>query len=168
MPHGDFHPVLFIIVAVWVLACGVGVVALRNIVHSAMAMVACFLGVAAAYVLLDAGLLAIIQILVYVGAISVVVLFAIMLTEQQRTGRGFYFNRQSIVALPLAVATFVLVTVVLVTAKMPPVSSHAHNVSLAGIASGLFNAYVFPFELVSIVLLSAMVGAIVLARKEID
>ena len=66
-----------------------------------MAMVACFLGVAAAYVLLNAGLLAVIQILVYVGAISVVVLFAIMLTEQQRTGRGFYFNRQSIFALPL-------------------------------------------------------------------
>lgn len=165
MPHGDFHPVLFIIVAVWILACGIAVVALRNIVHSAMAMVACFLGVAAAYVLLDAGLLAVIQILVYVGAISVVVLFAIMLTEQQRTGRGFYFNRQSIAALPLAVATFVVLTVVLVTSKMPLTGSSAHNVSLAGIANGLFNAYVFPFELVSIVLLSAMVGAIVLARK---
>ncbi len=166
MPQGDFHPILFVIVAVWVLGCGIAVVALRNIVHSAMAMVACFLGVAAAYVLLDAGLLAVIQILIYVGAISVVVLFAIMLTEQQRTGRGFYFNRQSIVALPLAVATFVVLTVVLVTSKMPLSGSHAHNVSLTGIANGLFSAYVFPFELVSIVLLSAMVGAIVLARKE--
>jgi NADH-quinone oxidoreductase subunit J len=96
------------------------------------------------------------------------VLFAIMLTEQQRAGRGFYFNRQSIVALPLAVATFVVLTVVLVTSKMPLTGSHAHNVSLTGIANGLFNAYVFPFELVSIVLLSAMVGAIVLARKEND
>ena len=76
MPHGDFHPVLFVIVAVWVLVCGLGVVAFRNVVHSAMSMVLCFLGVAAAYVLLNAGLLAIIQILVYVGAISVVVLFA--------------------------------------------------------------------------------------------
>jgi NADH-quinone oxidoreductase subunit J len=168
MPQGDFHPILFVIVAVWVLGCGIAVVTLRNIVHSAMAMVACFLGVAAAYVLLDAGLLAVIQILVYVGAISVVVLFAIMLTEQQRTGRGFYFNRQSIVALPLAVATFVVLTVVLVTSKMPLNGSHAHNVSLGGIANGLFSAYVFPFELVSIVLLSAMVGAIVLARKEND
>ena len=168
MPQGDFHPILFVIVAVWVLGCGIAVVTLRNIVHSAMAMVACFLGVAAAYVLLDAGLLAVIQILVYVGAISVVVLFAIMLTEQQRTGRGFYFNRQAVFALPLAVATFVVLTVVLVTSKMPLTESHAHNVSLTGIANGLFSAYVFPFELVSIVLLSAMVGAIVLARKESD
>jgi NADH-quinone oxidoreductase subunit J len=165
MPHADFHPVLFTIVAVWLLACGIAMVTLRNIVHSAMAMVACFLGMAAAFVLLDEGLLAVIQILIYVGAISVVILFAIMLTEQQRAGRGFYFNRQSIVALPLAVATFVLLTVVLVSAKLPPNGSRAHNVSLAGIASGLFSAYVFPFELVSVVLLSAMVGAIVLARK---
>jgi NADH-quinone oxidoreductase subunit J len=104
MPHGDFHPVVFAIVAAWVLACGIGVVTFRNIVHSAMSMVLCFLGVAAVYVLLNAGLLAVIQILVYVGAISVVVLFAIMLTEQRHAARGFFFNRQSVFALPLTVA----------------------------------------------------------------
>ena len=73
MPHGDFHPVLFVIVAVWMLVCGLGVVAFSKIVYSAMSMVFCFLGVAFAYVLLHAGLLAVIQILVYVGAISVVI-----------------------------------------------------------------------------------------------
>jgi len=166
MPHGDFHPVLFVIVAVWVLVCALGVVAFRNIVHSAMAMVLCFLGVAAAYVLLAAGLLAVIQILIYVGAISVVVLFAIMLTEQHHAPLGFFFNRQAIFALPLAVAMFVVLTVVLVTSKMLPNGAQAHNVSLAAVASGLFNGYVFPFELVSFVLLAAMIGAIVLARRE--
>jgi NADH-quinone oxidoreductase subunit J len=168
MPHGDFHPVLFVIVAVWVLVCGIGVVAFRNIVHSAMAMVSCFLGVAAVFVLLNAGLLAIIQILVYVGAISVVVLFAIMLTEQHHAKLGFFFNRQAVFALPLTVAAAVVITVILVTSKMPLNGSQSHNVSLAGIASGLFNQYVFPFELVSFVLLAAMIGAIVLARKEED
>ncbi len=166
MPHGDFHPVLFVIVAVWVLVCGLGVVAFRNVVHSAMSMVLCFLGVAAAYVLLNAGLLAIIQILVYVGAISVVVLFAIMMTDQRETKLGFFFNRQAIFAAPLAVATAVVITVILVTSKMAPNGSTSHNISLSGIASGLFNGYVFPFELVSFVLLAAMIGAIVLARKE--
>jgi NADH-quinone oxidoreductase subunit J len=168
MPHGDFHPVLFVILAVWVLVCAVGVVAFRNIVHSAMAMVLCFLGVAGVFVLLDAGLLAIIQILVYVGAISVVVLFAIMLTEQHHAKLGFFFNRQAVFAAPLAVATAVVITVILVTSKMLPNGSRSHNVSLAGIASGLFNQYVLPFELVSLVLLAAMIGAIVLARKEED
>ena len=168
MPHGDFHPVLFVILAVWVLVCALGVVAFRNIVHSAMAMVLCFLGVAGVFVLLDAGLLAIIQILVYVGAISVVVLFAIMLTEQHHARLGFFFNRQAVFAAPLAVATAVVITVILVTSKMLPNGSRSHNVSLAGIASGLFNQYVLPFELVSLVLLAAMIGAIVLARKEED
>jgi NADH:ubiquinone oxidoreductase subunit 6 (subunit J) len=168
MPHGDFHPILFVIVAVWVLVCGIGVVAFRNIVHSAMAMVLCFLGVAAVYVLLNAGLLAIVQILLYVGAISVVVLFAIMLTEQHHAKLGFFFNRQAVFALPLTVAAAVVITVILVTSKMPLNGSRSHNVSLAGIASGLFNQYVLPFELVSFVLLAAMIGAIVLARKEED
>ena len=168
MPHGDFHPVLFVIVAVWVLVCGIGVVAFRNIVHSAMSMVLCFLGVAGVYVLLDAGLLAVIQILLYVGAISVVVLFAIMLTEQHHAKLAFFFNRQAVFAAPLAVAAAVVITVILVTSKMPLNGSRAHNVSLAGIAGGLFNRYVFPFELVSFVLLAAMIGAIVLARKEQD
>ena len=168
MPHGDFHPIAFAIVAVWVLACGIGVVTFRNIVHSAMAMVLCFLGVAGVYVLLNAGLLAVIQILIYVGAISVVVLFAIMLTEQHHAERGFFFNRQSVFALPLTVAAAVVITVVLVTSKLPLNGSQSHNVSLAGIASGLFNGYVFPFELVSFVLLAAMIGAIALARKEGD
>ena len=169
MPHGDFHPIAFIVIAVWVLVCGIGVVTFRNIVHSAISMVACFLGVAGVYVLLNAGLLAIIQLLLYVGAISVVVLFAIMMTERPEVRPfGLYFNRQSIIALPLAVAAAVLLTVVLVTSAMPPNGSTSHNVTLARIASGLFNAYLFPFELVSFVLLAAMVGAIVMARKEED
>ena len=166
MPHGDFHPIAFIVVALWVLVCGLGVVLFRNIVHSAVSMVLCFLGVAAVYVLLNAGLLAVIQILLYVGAISVVVLFAIMLTDQRHAGLGFFFNRQSVVALPLAVAVAVVVTVILVTSRMPLNGSHSFNVSLNGIASGLFSRYVFPFELVSLVLLATMIGAIVLSRKE--
>ena len=169
MPHGDFHPIAFVVIAVWVLVCGIGVVAFRNIVHSAISMVACFLGVAGVYVLLNAGLLAIIQLLLYVGAISVVILFAIMMTERPEVRPfGLYFNRQSIFALPLVVAAAVLLTVVLVTSKMPVNGSTSHNVTLARIASGLFNAYLFPFELVSFVLLAAMVGAIVMARREED
>ena len=169
MPHGDFHPIAFIIVAVWVLVCGIGVVAFRNIVHSAVSMVACFLGVAGVYVLLNSGLLAIIQLLIYVGAISIVVLFAIMLTERPSVRPfGLYFNRQSVFAMPLTVAAAVLLTAVLVSSKMPPNGSTSHNVSLTGIASGLFTTYLFPFELVSFVLLAAMVGAIVMARREDD
>ena len=83
MPGGDFHPWFFVIVAAWVLVCGLGVVLFKKIMYSAVSMVFCFLGVAFAYALLNAPLVAIIQILVYVGAISIVIIFAIMLTEVQ-------------------------------------------------------------------------------------
>ena len=166
MPGGDFHPVLFSIVGLWVLGCATAMVLLRNIVHSAIAMVLCFLGVAGVYVLLDNGLLAIIQILLYVGAISVVILFAIMLTEQKRGPVSLFFNRQSIFALPLTVATAAVLTVILTVSKLPPNGSKSTFVSLDNIALNLFRLYVFPFELVSLVLLAAMIGAILLARRE--
>ncbi len=83
MPGGDFHPWFFVIVAAWILVCGLGVVLFKKIMYSAVSMVFCFLGVAFAYALLNAPLVAIIQILVYVGAISIVIIFAIMLTEVQ-------------------------------------------------------------------------------------
>ncbi len=102
MPGGDFHPWFFVIVAAWVLVCGLGVVLFRKIMYSAVSMVFCFLGVAFAYALLNAPLVAIIQILVYVGAISIVIIFAIMLTEVQHGGYELFFNRQTAVAAVVA------------------------------------------------------------------
>jgi len=166
MPGGDFHPVYFFILAAWILVAGIGVVAFRNIVHSAVSMVVCFLGVAFAFALLHAELLAIIQILIYVGAISVVIIFAIMLTQQQRGDLRLFFNRQSVWALPLAVAVAVVLAVLLISSHVLPQGAVAHNPGVHQLSALLFNRYVFPFELVSLVLLAAMVGAIVLARRE--
>jgi len=104
MPGGDFYPWLFVVLAAWILVCGLGVVVFRKIMYSAVSMVACFLGVAFAYALLNAPLVAIVQILVYVGAISIVIIFAIMLTEVQSGGYELFFNRQAVFAAPLAVA----------------------------------------------------------------
>jgi NADH-quinone oxidoreductase subunit J len=166
MPGGDFHPIAFVVIAAWVLVCGVGVVAFKNIVHSAVSMILCFLGVAAVYALLHAELVAIIQILIYVGAISVVILFAIMLTETTQGDFRLFFNRQSVFAAPLAVATAVVLTVVLVSSRVPGVGAKALNPGVGDLSVLLFNQYVLPFEAVSLVLLAAMVGAILLARKE--
>jgi NADH-quinone oxidoreductase subunit J len=166
MPHGDFQPIAFSLIAAWVLVAAVGVVTLRNIVHSAIAMVLCFMGVAAVYALLHAELLAIVQILVYVGAISVVILFAIMLTEAQRGPVAMFFNRQSIFALPLAVGVAAVVSAALISSQMPDVSDKALNPGVWQISRALFSEAVFPFELVSLVLLAAMIGAILLARRE--
>lgn len=166
MPAGDFHTWLFAIVAVWILACALGVVVFKRIMYSAVSMVFCFLGVAFAYALLHAEIIAIIQILVYVGAISVVIIFAIMLTEVQEGAYPLFFNRQSVLAAPLAVAVAAVITVALISADIGKVSLTSLNPGVRMISALLFNRYVFPFELVSLVLLGAMVGAIVLARRE--
>src|SRR5665811_1553510 len=152
MPGGDFHPWLFVILAAWILVCGLGVVAFKKVMYSAVSMVACFLGVAFAYALLSAPLVAIVQILVYVGAISIVIIFAIMLTEVQDGAYELFFNRQAVFAAPLAAAAAAAVlTVVMVTSDIGPIGDTALNPSVKGISLLLFNGYVFPFELVSLV-----------------
>jgi len=166
MPGGDFHPVFFSIVAAWILVAGIGVVASRSVVRAAVSMVFCFLGVAFAFALLNSALLAIVQILVYVGAISVVIIFGIMLTEPQQGPKPKFFTRQAIWVAPIAVAAAVLIAVVLLSSDLLSAGETALNPDLRGTARLLFNEYVFPFELVSLVLLAAMVGAIVLARKD--
>ncbi len=166
MPGGDFYPVLFFIVAFWILVCALGVVLFKKIVYSAVSMIFCFLGVAFAYALLNSALLAVVQVLVYVGAISVVVLFAIMLTEAQHGRYPLFFNRQTVFAAPLAVAGAAIVAAAIVSSGVAGVGEVSLTPSLNEISKLLFNAYVLPFELVSLVLLAAMVGAILLARQE--
>ena len=146
MPGGDFHPWLFVVLAAWILVCA--------------------LGVAFAYALLNAPLVAIVQILVYVGAISIVVIFAIMLTEVQGSGYEQFFNKQVVFAAPLAVAAAAVLTVIMVTSDIGALGEKALNPNVKGLSLLLFNGYVFPFELVSLVLVAAMIGAIVLARRE--
>lgn len=166
MPGGDFHPFFFVVIAAWILVCGLGVVLFRNIIYSAVSMVFCFLGVAFAYALLNAELVAIVQILIYVGATSVVILFAIMLTEVQQQDYGRLFHRQAIFAAPLAVAAAVVMTVMVVSTELADVGDRSLNLGVHALSNLLFNRYVFPFELVSLVLLAAMIGAIVLARRQ--
>ena len=166
MPGGDFYPWLFVILAAWILICALGVVAFRKVMYSAVSMVACFLGVAFAYALLNAPLVAIVQILVYVGAISIVIIFAIMLTEVQEGAYELFFNRQLVFAAPLAVAAAAILTIVVVSSDIGASGDKSLNPGIEDLSLLLFNGYVFPFELVSLVLVAAMIGAIVLARRE--
>jgi NADH-quinone oxidoreductase subunit J len=129
-------------------------------------MVLCFLGVAFAFALMHSAMLAVVQILIYVGAISVVIIFGIMLTQSQTGPVSTFFNRQSIFAAPLAVAAAALIAAVLVSSDLLGSGDRALNPGVRQFSSLLFNRYVLPFELVSLLLLAAMVGAIVLARKE--
>jgi NADH-quinone oxidoreductase subunit J len=166
MPGGDFHPWYFVIVAAWILICGLGVVLFRRIMYSAVSMVFCFLGVAFAYALLNAPLVAIIQILVYVGAISVVIIFAIMLTEVQTGGLELFFNRQTAVAALAALVGAAVLAIVSLSSDIGQIGDQSLTPGLRQLSRLIFDRYVFPFELVSLVLVAAMIGAIVLATRE--
>ena len=166
MPGGDFHPWFFVVVAAWILICGLGVVLFRRIMYSAVSMVFCFLGVAFAYALLNAPLVAIIQILVYVGAISIVIIFAIMLTEVQHGGYELVFNRQTAVAAVVALIGAAVLAIVSLSADIGPIGDKSLTPGLRQLSRLIFDRYVFPFELVSLVLVAAMIGAIVLATRE--
>jgi NADH-quinone oxidoreductase subunit J len=165
MPGGDFHPWFFAIVAVWILVCGLGVVLFRRIMYSAVSMVFCFLGVAFAYALLNAALVAVIQILVYVGAISVVIIFAIMLTEVQTGSLELFFNRQTAVAAVAALVGAAVLAIVSLSSDIGRIGDESLTPGLRQLSRLIFDRYVFPFELVSLVLVAAMIGAIVLATR---
>lgn len=143
---------------------GLAVVTLRNIIHSAVAMMVCFGSLAGMYALLGAPIVAAAQVLIYLGAISVLILFAIMLTQAGDANLPAPFHRQLPVAVVVALAMIGLVGWAIVqtdwTAVGPVVSA-----GVDAIAQALFTEYALPFEIISILLLVAIIGAIYLARR---
>lgn len=177
--------IVFIIVSLFTLVTGVIVVTNRNIFRAALAMMASFLGVAGLYVLLDAGFLAASQLLVYIGAISILVIFAIMLTRRlMQTGES-PFNSQPAIGLVTALVTFAVIAGIiyrmntfwpLQPAADVPLASRPDvgdailrdSVVALGRAFASQDQYVIPFEIASVLLLGALIGAIWVAwpKKE--
>ena len=162
----------FILVSLLTLGTGLVVVTNRNLFHAALAMMASFLGVAGLYVLLDAGFLAAAQLLVYIGAISILIIFAIMLTRRMMQAREDAFNSQSGLGLFTAVATFALIASVIVRLwgveaidGRPPVADSVLQGAVVALGKAFVNpdGYVIPFIMASVLLLAALIGAIYVA-----
>jgi len=143
---------------------GLAVVTLRNIIHSAIAMMVCFGSLAGMYLLLGAAIIAAAQVLIYLGAISVLILFAIMLTQAGDANIPAPFHRQVWFAALVAIATGVLIGWAAVTTNWGD-NLQAAAVAIDQIATALFTTYALPFEIVSLLLLAAIIGAIFLARR---
>lgn len=138
------------------------VVSLRNIFHAGLFLVLAFVGVAGVYLTLNAAFLAAVQVLVYAGAIAVLMLFAIFLTRNAMT-QGNLSGRFQLPALALAVLMFVTFAYTFLMARWAPSSGQVYTAP-DEVAEALFGPFVFPFELSSVLLLVAMIGAIVVAR----
>lgn len=156
----------FAFLVLFTVAAGVVVVTSRNIVHAALALGFCLFGIAGFYLLLEAPFIAGAQVLIYVGAITVLILFAIMLTAQNvvREPRGAL--EQKLIAGAVALVFFAAVLVPTLGQVRWPVSAEPMQDSLELLSRGLLQTYLFPFEVASVLLLAALVGAIVLAKEE--
>lgn len=157
--------VFFFALAVFTVAAALLVVLARNIVHSAVALIFSFCGVAGIYVLLDAEFLAAVQVLIYVGGITILLLFAIMLTTRIAS-RAEVFNEQVWASAVVAVGITAILVYASVTGIQVSGEAPAPRETTAALGRLLLTTHVLPFEVASVLLLAAMVGAIILARRE--
>ncbi|MBY3041047.1 NADH-quinone oxidoreductase subunit J [Rhizobium leguminosarum] len=141
----------------------------RNPVHSALALMACFLQISAIFVLLEAPLLAAIQIFVYVGAIMVLFVFVIMMIDVREAVLQRFLPGGNMAALVLLVLLGIeMVALVLWSGRFSltqPVTVRGGD-QVRQLSTTLFADYLLPFEVASVILLAALIGAIVLAQKE--
>lgn len=164
------HQGFFLLFATVSVVTALTLVLARNPVHSALALMACFLQISAIFVMLGAPLLAVIQIFVYVGAIMVLFLFVIMMVDVREAVLQRFMPGGNLPALALLVLLGAeMVVLVLWSDRFtatPPVGERGGGDAIRDLSKTLFSDYLLPFEVASVILLAALVGAIVLARKE--
>ena len=156
---------LFFVLAEVLLVSGLLVVTMRDIIRCGLAMIVCFGALAGIYVLAGAPLIGAAQVLVYIGAISVLVLFAIMLTQTKDAPASLVFQTQAVGAAVAAVILAIVIALTVGATVWPAVGERIHT-STVDLARLLFTEYVLPFEVVSVLLLAAVIGGVFLARRE--
>jgi NAD(P)H-quinone oxidoreductase subunit 6 len=160
---------IFLLLAAGVVVGSLGVVLLPNIVYAAFLLGGVFLSVAGLYLLLNASFIAAAQILIYVGAVNVLILFAIMLVNKRETmantpGTGL---RRLLSSGVCAGLLWLLLRVAFTTPWATPGPTALGEDAVIQLGEHFFSDYLLPFELASVLLLMAMIGAIVLARRDV-
>ncbi len=158
--------IAFGLIALMMVVAAVRVVTTRNIVHAALYLVLVLAGVAAQYILLAAEFIAITQVLVYIGAVVVLFLFGIMLTRAPMGKMHDTDNEQRLVGAAIAVVLLGVMGYVLWKAFGKKQFEDLTVQTTTQVSNSIFQQYLLPFEVVSVVLLAALLGAIVLARRD--
>ena len=153
--------VLFYVAGALTLGGALGVVMSRNIVYAAFALLASLMGVSGLFLLAFAEFLALVQILIYGGAVVIVILFALMLTRIEDF-EHLSDNRQWPVAAVVATALFALIAATIVGTSVR--TTVRQGISFEALGRSLFTEWAVPFEVASLVLLVALIGAIVMVR----
>ena len=156
---------LFLLFAGLAIGCGLAVVAQRNPLYSAISLIGVFISLACLYVMLAAPFIAAVQVIVYAGAIMVLVVFVIMLlnVEQEERGRN---RLKFLVPTAVVLAAVLIAEVAFILSSVSNPTPAVSNIGLtSSIGTQLFTRYLLPFEITSILLLMAIVGAMTLARR---
>ena len=169
--------ILFFLFALVAVGSALGLLFSRNAVYAALFLVLNFITVAIFYLFLNAPFLAMAQVTVYAGAIMVLFLFVIMLLNLKTDVRGFVLGKQQrITALVLGCVAFLLIVIMIVPVTLYQVTPDKGALSdqefgkdnLQAVGKLLYSRYLIPFEIASVLLIVAMIGAVVLAKKELE
>jgi|CXWL01.1.fsa_nt_gi NADH-quinone oxidoreductase subunit J len=162
----DTISLVFFALAFLIIVSSLFVVSAKNIFHSAIFLILALFGVAGMYVLLEAPFLAAAQVLIYVGAVAILMIFAVMLTARIADTRVHHTNEQVPAGLAIALGLLAVILYSLWNTTFP--ESAALPPSGAGKKLGelFLTTYVLPFEIISVLLLAALIGALVIAKKD--
>ena len=163
--------IIFIIIAAVTLVAGLSVVTSRNLIHSALWLILTLSGIAVFYVLLNAGFFAVIQVVIYIGAIAILFIFAAMLTRRVMQDTGPQSNSNWWLGAVVALLFFAGITLVLINwqgfaTQAPMLTNTSGQLSQLGLALVSPDEYVLPFELASVLLVAGMIGAIFVAGEK--
>lgn len=160
-----WNDVLFLVLAGVLLGSALLVVTLRDIIRAGLALIVAFGALAGIYVMLGAPFVAAAQVIVYIGAIAVLILFAVMLTQAKNAPTRLVFQTQ---AIPAAIAAVILAVILALTVTATDWGEAGSVIATAtdALARLLFNQYILPFEVVSVLLLAAVIGGVYLAKRE--
>jgi NADH:ubiquinone oxidoreductase subunit 6 (subunit J) len=159
--------IVFAIIAAVTIAAGVAAMSLRNLVHCALALTVAFAGLAAAYLQLGAQFVGFTQILVYIGAVAILIVFAILLTRgsepaQQPIVSSGWLAGAVVAVLVLGVLVYAISKSSIVHRSAPP----EPEITVRQIGDALMNKFVLPLEVVGLLLTAALIGAVIIAMKE--
>jgi NAD(P)H-quinone oxidoreductase subunit 6 len=163
----DLSTAVFYLVALLTVGSAFIVAFSRNIIYSAFSLLGTFAGVAGIYVFLGADFVAGVQLLIYVGGILVLILFAVMLTHRIT---DVEITNRAAGRIPALIITGLFIYLLIQTVRETPwvkVKEIVYQPTTAKIGDLFLESYLLPFELASLVLLAALIGAVVLSRKEI-
>ena len=162
----------FLLLAVVAIVSGLTVVVTRSPIHSALALMVCFVQVAAIFLLLRAPLLAVIQMFVYVGAIIILFLFVIMMLDVRKEARTPFLKKWIVMAVTIvALLTGEIFTLLLIGGQWQSPSYMLRGGEMSSVKDlsiTLFTDFLFPFEVASVILLVALVGALILTRQDAE